>query len=94
MTDPAPQKGEAGGECGRLLCRCNPTIYYSFDRGDWLCEGCGLDQNSRSWLNRPDGTPDCSLTGEPPSQPVPGICEDADARHKARSREMLDRGSG
>jgi hypothetical protein len=61
MTDPSPQKGEAGGECGRLLCRCKPARYYSFERGDYLCEGCAADENRRSWLNRPDGTPDCAL---------------------------------
>jgi hypothetical protein len=66
MPDPSPQKGHAGGECGRLLCRCKPACYYSFERGDYLCDGCAADENRRSWLNRPDGTPACALTEEAP----------------------------
>ena len=38
-------KGQPGGECGRLLCKCHPATWYDAINEMNVCQGCAGDIN-------------------------------------------------
>jgi hypothetical protein len=64
MTEPTAQKGENGGECGRLLCCCSPARWFHSIEKRFVCEGCAYEENLRSWRNQWDGSPCCHVATE------------------------------
>jgi hypothetical protein len=43
MTNPV--KGQPGGECGRLLCKCHPAMWHDSINEMSVCAGCANDIN-------------------------------------------------
>lgn len=76
---PICTKGKIGRECGRYLCQCSPARWRDGLSGEYVCEGCALEENAREWRNRPDGSPRCirdEIEPEPQPVPITGYYED------------------